>query len=41
MGGMEAMDGVLLFGWSTACLVAFVDYVQNALMKKHLGRIPE
>jgi hypothetical protein len=41
MGGMEAMAGVLLFGWSTACLVAFVYYVQNALMKKHLGRIPE
>ena len=41
MGGMEAMAGVLLFGWSTACLVAFVYFVQNALMKKCLGRIPE
>ena len=37
MGGFEAMVGVLLFGWSTACLVAFIYYVQNHEMKKHLG----
>jgi hypothetical protein len=41
LGGLEAMIGVLMFGWSTACLVAFVYHVQNALLKKHLGHIPE
>jgi hypothetical protein len=41
MGGMEAMTGVLLFGWSTACLVAFVYFVQNAMFRKYLGRLPE
>jgi hypothetical protein len=34
MGGLEAMTGVLLFGWSTACLVAFIYYVQDATIKK-------
>jgi hypothetical protein len=39
MGGMEAMAGVLLFGWSTACLVSFVYFVQNKLMEKHLEQV--
>jgi hypothetical protein len=34
MGGLEAMVGVLMFGWSTACLVAPVYRIQDALVKK-------
>lgn len=41
MGGMEAMFGVLLFGWSTAALVTLLYYIQNAHIKKHLGEIPD
>jgi len=34
-GGCEAMIGVLMFGWSTAGLVAFIQYVQNARVRKY------
>jgi hypothetical protein len=36
MGGMEAMLGVLLFGWSTALLVTLLYYIQNAHVKRTL-----
>ena len=36
-GGWEAMIGVLMFGWSTAALVAFVNYVRDAKVRKHFS----
>ena len=41
MGGLEAMFGVLLFGWSTAVLVTLLTYIQNAHVKKRFGKMPE
>jgi len=41
MGGLEAMFGVLLFGWSAALLVTLLTYIQNAHMKKRFGHLPE
>lgn len=31
------MVGILLFGWSTGCLVALVYWFQNARVKERLG----
>jgi hypothetical protein len=36
-GGWEAMIGVLMFGWSTAALVAFTQYVQAAKVKSYFS----
>jgi len=36
-GGYEAMIGVLLFGWSTAALVAFLHYVQDTKVRKYFS----
>lgn len=35
MGGLEAMVGVLMFGWSTATIVAFMHYIVEVRIKKH------
>jgi hypothetical protein len=35
MAGWEAMIGVLMFGWSTAALVAFIHHVQQSKMKEY------
>lgn len=35
MGGFEAMVGVLMFGWSTATIVAFMHYILEVRIKKH------
>ena len=40
-GGCEAMMGVLLFGWSTAGLVAFVQYVQGTRVRKYFSPTTE
>lgn len=37
MGGWEAMIGVLMFGWSTAGLVAFLHFVQDAKVREYRG----
>ena len=36
-GGCEAMIGLLLFGWSTAVLVTFTNYVRNARVSTYLS----
>ena len=40
MGGWEAMIGVLMFGWSTAALVAFVHFVQESKVRKYYSAAP-
>ena len=40
-GGCEAMIGVLMFGWSTAGLVAFLHYIQEARVRKHFSAATE
>jgi len=37
LGGMESMIGVLMFGWSTAGLAAFLHYVQEARIRTLFG----
>ena len=40
MGGLEAMIGVLMFGWSTATLAAFLHYLNDVRIRElraHLG----
>jgi len=39
-GGCEAMIGILLFGWSTANLVAFLQYAQAARRQKYFSNGP-
>jgi len=40
-GACEAMIGVLLFGWSTAALVAFIHYVRDARVRKYVSTATE
>ncbi len=40
LGGCEAMVGVLMFGWSTAALVAFLRHLQDVRLKKYLAHNP-
>jgi Ion channel len=37
MGGLEAMVGVLMFGWSTAALVSLLNHLQQVRIKKQLS----
>ena len=41
MGGWEAMTGVLMFGWSTASLVAFVHFAQESKVRKYFSAAPK
>jgi len=40
-GGWEAMIGVLMFGWSTAALIAFAQHVHTAKVKNYFSSAAE
>jgi voltage-gated potassium channel len=40
LAGLEAMIGVLMFGWSTASLAAFLHHVHSEQMRKHFSEPP-